>query len=170
MSSETEDRYVEKIIAETIERREAGEPLSDTDVIAAHPEHAKLLRINLERLRIISRAQQLADVASSGETFTTDTIRAENPRTLNYCPACESRWKLSSGLTLCPTCGMELKPVSEDGPQNTSRPLARSDHLTDYTGGSSTVLRFDSGTILETLTRSARQQLLPTCAIINRRG
>ncbi|MCP4887794.1 MAG: protein kinase [Planctomycetaceae bacterium] len=51
---------IDEIIASTLRRREAGEQLSDDDVLAAHPELAIPLGAKLRQLAVVANAKELA--------------------------------------------------------------------------------------------------------------
>ena len=117
----TDDTRIREIIADTLQRRETGEQLSDADVIAAYPHLAGKLGEQLKQLQLIANARQLAEQATVDETLSINRVGSTNSLELIYCPTCESRWDLSAGLTPgaspCPHCGAELRNLTEEEPR-----------------------------------------------------
>ncbi|MGZ0170304.1 MAG: protein kinase domain-containing protein [Planctomycetales bacterium] len=69
MSEQDDKKLVDEIIASTLQRRESGDPVSDEDVLAAHPDIAYLLSEKLKQLALLATARKLAKSDSCEETI-----------------------------------------------------------------------------------------------------
>lgn len=68
MSEQDDKKLVDEIIASTLQRRESGDPVSDEEILAAHPDLAHLLSEKLKQLALVATARRLAESNSGEET------------------------------------------------------------------------------------------------------
>ncbi len=97
---------VQEIIDDCMRRRQEGESISDSDIIASHPELAVALEKSLKRLRLISAARAAAEKPPRA--------RSESAAPLNVrCPRCTDAVPMSTDTEcdeiLCPTCGYSFR-------------------------------------------------------------
>jgi serine/threonine protein kinase len=69
MSEQDVEARVGEIIASTLQRRESGDPVSDEEILAAHPDLAYLLSEKLKQLALLATARKLAESNSGEETI-----------------------------------------------------------------------------------------------------
>ncbi len=101
-----DESRVQEIIDAAMRRRHQGESVSDSTIIASHPELAIALEIGLKRLRLISAARAAAEKHP--------IARAGSASPLNLrCPRCADAVPLSTDTEcneiLCPTCGHSFR-------------------------------------------------------------
>ena len=61
--SESSEQQISRILRDVVTRRESGDPLTDEEVLAAHPELRSELTAQLTQLRLIGEARNLAALA-----------------------------------------------------------------------------------------------------------
>ncbi len=99
------DLRIQEIVDDVLRRRQRGELVSDSAVVAAHPEMAAELQSALKRLRLVSAARAAAEKLS---------VAGNGPAPLSMrCPHCTWPIPISSGTrrdeVLCPTCGHSFR-------------------------------------------------------------
>ena len=82
MSEQEVKILVDQIIASTLQRRESGDPVSDEQVLAKHPDLAHLLSEKLQQLALVATARRLAESNSGEETISIgrDSSTTSQPR------------------------------------------------------------------------------------------
>ena len=97
---------VQEIIDDAMRRRQRGESVSDSIILAAHPDLAADLEKSLKRLRLIHAARAAAEKRASA----TDEPAA--PLDIR-CPRCTQAVRMSADTEwdeiLCPTCGNSFR-------------------------------------------------------------
>jgi tRNA A-37 threonylcarbamoyl transferase component Bud32 len=111
---------VQSVMLDMLRRRAAGESISDEQVVAARPDLAEQLRVELAKLQQICAAEkEAADMAGAGLTATIDFHAARTPGMLQLqCPHCREPFETETDTPLteivCSTCGGQFSLAGDD--------------------------------------------------------
>jgi serine/threonine protein kinase/TPR repeat protein len=111
---------VQAVVLDVLRRRAAGESLSDKQVIAARPDLAEQLRVELAKLqRICAAGMDAAHLDGAGATVTIDLHDERTPGMLQLqCPHCREPFETETDTPLieivCSTCGGQFSLAGHD--------------------------------------------------------
>jgi len=126
LTSDTQDerrQRVRQVVDDCLVQRAAGQPLSDADLTARHPELMPQLGEQLERARLIACARARVDqehVLEAGQPVPANQFRESFPSSVRLqCPNCQAMVAIPTGGSWsnisCSACGSGFKLVDDEG-------------------------------------------------------